>query len=195
MERLRAVEEVLKSPENEPIQNGVNLIMDVYKGGNPKRKSKEGGNSLDSIIESQIERAQKVNTLILSIRKYIFKSDMKEESKEGFFLDVNFYIFQKLWPLIEKGCEDILKMDKKFAEHLSDLKMFITTKFLGFPDTMNNDTLTGHSLFQGTIRALKFLELPNSPYDKLQIIYGIYKNCNRKYPKEKENLNDSTFFY
>lgn len=180
MARFRSVEEALKDPENEPIQNGVNLIMDVYKSGSFKKKNKDGSKSLDSIIEAQIENAQKVNNLILSIRKYIFKSSMKEASKEGFFLDVNFYVFQRLWPMIEREYEDILMMDKKFADHLTDLKMFITTKFLGFPDTISNESFTNHSLFSGTIKALKFLEFPNSPCDKLQIIYGIYKNCNRK---------------
>lgn len=180
MARFRSVEDALNEPENEPIQNGVNLIMDVYKNGNSKKKSRDGSKSLDSIIESQAENAQKVNNLILSIRKYISKSSMNEASKEGFFLDVNFYVFQRLWPMIEKEYEDILVMDKKFADHLADLKVFITTKFLGFPDTITNETFTTHSLFPATIKALKFLEFPNSPCDKLQIIYGIYKNCNRK---------------
>lgn len=178
--RFMSVDEILKDPENEPIKSGIDLIMDVYKSGNTKKRGKDGENSLDSIIESQAEHAQKVNNLVLSIRKYIYKSAMNEASKESFFLDVNFYIFQKLWPVIESEYDDILKMDKKFADHLSELKMFITTKFLGFPDTINNDTIITHGLFSGTIKALKFLEFPNSPYDKLQIIYGIYKNCNRK---------------
>ena len=185
--RLRAVEEALKDPENEPIQNGVDLILDVYKAKPPKKSEKRKGNVLDAVIESHLERAQKVNKLVLSIKKFIYKSKADDTEKERLFLDVNFYVFQKLWPLFEIEGSVLSELDKNFASHLADLKVFITAKYLGFPTNINSETFMGHSLFPGTVKALKDLEAPNSPYGKLQSIYEAYKNCNR-------NTNTLIFF-
>lgn len=189
--RLRAVEEALKDPANEPVQNGVDLILDVYKEKHSEKAERMGrreGNMLDIIIESHLDQAQKVNKLVLSIKKFIGKSKADDATKEKFFLDINFYVFQKLWPFFEKEGDTLSELDKSFADHLADLKAFITAKFLGFPASVTNETFTTHSLFSGTMEALKALEAPDSPYGKLQTIYKVYKNCNRKTHKHTQTV-------